>query len=72
MKCAFGIMAKKLRILKRESDVLPHTGILLIKAMCLLHNTFIDIEKITDFIYSFGGEEQNARIRSRKNNRPEN
>lgn len=76
VECAFGILTLKWRLLKREIDVVPHTAILLIKTMCLLHNIIIDSEQITDYLYTFEDEEQNNTEnntnKSRKNNRSGN
>jgi len=71
VECAFGILTEKWRLLKREIDVVPQTAILLIKTMCVLHNTIIDQENITDYIYSFDDAEEQTdhNMLSKKNNR---
>ncbi|XP_017135552.2 protein ALP1-like isoform X4 [Drosophila miranda] len=75
VECAFGILTEKWRLMKREIDVTPKKAIILIKAMCLLHNIIIDVENIYDYFYTFEGETSTYNSNkdlSKNNNRSKN
>lgn len=47
VECSFGILTMKWRILHKAIETHPDTADVIIKAVCILHNTIIDKENVT-------------------------
>lgn len=71
VECSFGILTMKWRVLCKAIETHPDTADLIIKAVCILHNTIIDREHI---IHDIEGETATQNVlpdiqASRRNNR---
>lgn len=53
VECAFGIIRVKWRILTKEIETKEETDELIVKAICVLHNTIIDTEGIERDLSNF-------------------
>jgi len=47
IECAFGIVSSKFQILLKSIEIKVENADHIVKAICILHNTIIDLEKTT-------------------------
>lgn len=50
VECAFGIINSKWRILWKPIETAPNTAEITVKAICILHNTILDLEDLKNHI----------------------
>lgn len=72
IECAFGIINAKWRILWKPIETFPDTADIIVKAICILHNTIIDIEGVECATAGLENENLKNLVPSRANNRPSN